>query len=47
MASSSSATYYQFGDVSIPSSDPAAQQVMGDLMRLVRKYKRMRPQGEM
>jgi len=46
-SSSSTTTIYRIGDVTIPSSDPAAQQVFSDLMRLVRQYQRMRPQGEM
>ncbi|MHB1323995.1 MAG: tape measure protein [Coriobacteriia bacterium] len=38
---------YQIGDVTIPSDDPVAQQMFGDLMRLVRQYQRMKPQGAM
>jgi TP901 family phage tail tape measure protein len=43
----STTTYYQIGDVSIPSSDPAAQQVFSDLMKLVKRYQRMVPMEAM
>jgi phage-related protein len=46
-ASSSVTTIYQIGDVSIPGNDPAAQQVFGDLLRLVKRYQRMVPMEEM